>query len=163
MRHKHTCCLLGLQLGLACFTLALCSAAEGEPNMTESVQYGVGDIESKVIAAKPGRYIARCAVVEVPSDPQVWILFYHEASHHWKCTDGVMHIRFSKDYGESWSAEDTYLDGSRVPAFPGWPPGAEPESVNLPCEPWAYRAPNGDVVLQTLNRRFQPTVFNGTW
>lgn len=131
--------------------------------MTESVQYGVGDIESKVIAAKPGRYIARCAVVEVPSDPQVWILFYHEASHHWKCTDGVMHIRFSKDYGESWSAEDTYLDGSRVPAFPGWPPGAEPESVNLPCEPWAYRAPNGDVVLQTLNRRFQPTVFNGTW
>jgi hypothetical protein len=74
--------------------------AAGEPKKevatASNVEYLVEEVESKVIAAKPGRYYGRCALVEVPSVPPAWILFYHEASHHWKCKDGVMHVRFSQ-------------------------------------------------------------------
>jgi len=137
--------------------------AKEKSDMTNRPKYVIEDVESKVIAAKSGRYYGRCVLVELPSDPIVWVLFYHEASHHWACKDGVMHIRFSNDYGESWSAEDKHLDGTEVSAFPAWPPEAEPSSPDYPCEPWAYLAPNGDLVLHTLNRRSAPSVFKGTW
>lgn len=131
--------------------------------MTDRLMYVVEDVESKIIAVAPGRYYGRCALVETSSNPPVWILFYHEASHHWQCRDGVMHIRFSRDYGETWSAEDRYLDDAPIRAFPAWPPGAEPDTPDYPGEPWAYTVPDGDVVLHTLNRRSAPSAFNGTW
>ena len=65
----------------------------------------VVEIGAKPLAVAPGRYDGRCAVVELPGVPPVWALFYHEASRHWACHDGVLHVRFSRDFGESWSAE----------------------------------------------------------
>ena len=157
------CCLVLAVLHPGCSMIVAAGEPKKEVATASNVEYLVEEVESKVIAAKPGRYYGRCALVEVPSNPPVWILFYHEASHHWKCKDGVMHVRFSRDYGETWSAEDKHFDGNRVAAFPAWPPGAEPDAQDYPGEPWAYLAPNGDAVLHTLNRRSDPSAFNGTW
>ena len=56
----------------------------------------------------------------------------------------VLHIKFSDDYGATWTAEDTDLDGDPVSGFPKRQPEAGNEG---PAEPWLYHAPNGNLIL----------------
>lgn len=58
---------------------------------------------------------------------------------------GALHIRFSDDYGETWTAEDTDLDGDPVVGMPMDVPDADPTTDAN--EPWLYLAPNGDLVV----------------
>lgn len=133
-------------------------------------QYEITDLEVKTIAAEPGRYFGRCALQELKDG--TWFLVYHESGHHWKyepekpkpILSGVLHARFSADCGDTWSEEDHCLDGSPVVGFPAFPPGAEPDSGDYePGEPWAYLAPNGDLVVHSLKNNFNERRFDGTW
>jgi hypothetical protein len=59
--------------------------------------------------------------------------------------DGALHIKFSNDYGATWSDEDKYLDGSAITGFPMNPPDCEAgQDAN---ESFIYIAPNGNLVL----------------
>ncbi len=64
-------------------------------------------------------------------------------AHH--INDGALHIRFSDDHGETWTAEDTTLGGSAVTGFP-----MNPSTLSADQdagEPWLMVAPNGDLLL----------------
>ena len=132
--------------------------------------YAIADLEVKVLASEPGRYFGRCALQELRDG--TWFLVYHESGHHWKyeprkpkpILSGVLHARFSADHGTTWSEEDRCLDGSPVDGFPAFPPGAEPDSGDYePGEPWAYLAPNGDLVVHSLKDNFNTRQWDGTW
>ncbi|HJY98180.1 MAG TPA: sialidase family protein [Patescibacteria group bacterium] len=74
----------------------------------------------------------------------VVICCYRHGSHH-AVNDGELHIKFSSDYGATWTAEDTFTDSSAVSGFP-----MNPSTLNAgedAGEPWLYLAPNGDLVL----------------
>ena len=140
------------------------SAGQGGP------RYAIADLEVRTLAAKPGRYFGRCAL-ERRRDG-TWFLVYHESGHHSRyeprrprpVLSGVLHARFSADRGETWSKEDHCLDGSPVRGFPAYPPGAEPECSDFePGEPWAYLAPNGDLVVHSLKDNFNMRRWDGTW
>lgn len=133
-------------------------------------QYAIADLEVKTLAGKPGRYFGRCALEALPDG--TWFLVYHESGNHWKyepqkpkpALTGVLHARFSADCGRTWSEEDHYVDGSRLDAFPAYPPGAEPDNADYePGEPWAYLAPNGDLVVHSLKDNFNTMQWDGTW
>jgi hypothetical protein len=73
-----------------------------------------------------------------------------------------LHIRFSDDYGVTWTAEDIDLDGNPVVGFPAYPTGAGPGDAPGPVEPWLIVAPNGDLLLHSWKIEF--SVNNaGTW
>jgi len=136
----------------------------------EAGRYALADLETKVLAAKPGRYYGRCAIQELPDGS--WFLVYHESGHHWAyepkrpkpVLGGVLHARFSRDGGATWSKEDHCLDGTPVAGFPAFPPGAEPDNNAFePGEPWAYLAPNGDLVVHSLKDNFNTKRWDGTW
>jgi hypothetical protein len=74
----------------------------------------------------------------------VTVLIYRPATHHGE-NDGALHIRFSDDYGETWTAANTTLLGAAVTGFP-----MNPSTLSAgedAGEPWLYIAPNGNLIL----------------
>lgn len=69
---------------------------------------------TKIVAQKAGRFMARAALLIVDN---VLILSYIERDDH-GVGDITIHLRFSDDYGTTWSDEDKYLDGSSIGGFP---------------------------------------------
>jgi hypothetical protein len=140
------------------------------PLHAEPPKYRLVDLEVKTLAAAPGRYFGRCALERLGDG--TWFLVYHESGHHFKyepaepepILSGVLHARFSANDGRTWSKEDHCLDGTSVSGFPTYPPGAEPTSGHFePGEPWAYLAPNGDLVVHSLKNNFNTRRWQGTW
>jgi Neuraminidase (sialidase) len=82
--------------------------------------------------------------MEINNDNEV-VLIYREAGSH-TAPDSTFHIRFSDDYGATWSARDTYLDASAVTGFPFGDP-ADYVGLEHVNEPWLYKAPNGNLIL----------------
>jgi hypothetical protein len=145
-------------------------AANTAGTAEDSSRYRIADLEVKVLAAKPGRFFGRCALQRLKDG--TWFLVYHESGHHSRyepagptpILSGVLHARFSADNGETWSTEDHYFDGTPVEGFPAFPPGAEPGNSDFePGEPWAYLAPNGDLVVHSLKDNFNTRKWDGTW
>ena len=96
---------------------------------------------SATIASQSGQWFGR-ASMKVRSG--VVVLVYREGSHH-AVNDGELHIRFSTDYGATWTAEDTFTNGSAVTGFP-----MNPSTLSAgedAGEPWLYLADNGDLIL----------------
>ena len=54
-----------------------------------------------------------------------WVLVYRSATSH-SASDGELNIKFSDDYGATWTAENIKLGGGAVTGFPAWPTGAAP-------------------------------------
>lgn len=73
----------------------------------------------------------------------VLILMYKSATSH-LTYDGSLHIKFSNDYGVTWSDEDKYLNGNSISGFPMNPPNITNQDA---VEPWLIVAPNGDLLL----------------
>ena len=97
-----------------------------------------------------GRYFAR-ASLQVLADG-VWVMTYVHSDHHWDCHDGQIEVMFSGDEGRTWAPPNTYLDGKPVS---GLPSAASPkESPHDPIEPYLYLAPNGDLVIATMDDVF---------
>ena len=132
--------------------------------------YRIAELEVKVLAAKPGRFFGRCALQQLKDG--TWFLVYHETGHHFRyepakptpTLSGVLHARFTADNGETWSKENRCLDGTAIKGFPAFPPGAGPGNSDFePGEPWAYLAPNGDLVVHSLKDNFNTRKWDGTW
>jgi hypothetical protein len=69
---------------------------------------------TKIVSQTSGRFLARaCSVVY----DGITYLTYIERTDH-GVGDPTIHIKFSDDYGATWTNEDTYLDGNPVSGFP---------------------------------------------
>lgn len=101
-------------------------------------------------------WYGRAALEEVDN---LWILCYRDGSKHY-VNDGHLHIKFSEDYGVTWTAEDTYIDSNPVGGFPMNPPDClAGEDAG---EPWLYKAPNGNLILHMWRVDYGVTT-NGTY
>ncbi len=66
-----------------------------------------------------------------------------------------MHIRFSADYGATWSTEDKWTDGTAITYLlsgvtTNWPATLPTLTGNQGlAEPWIIRCPNGDLLILT--------------
>jgi len=99
---------------------------------------GITDLETRVLANADGRWFGRATVEQTVEG--LIVLCYREASKH-TGSDGVIHVRFSKDGGKSWSRPDHTLDGSPISGFPV---SFEEDDA---FEPYVYLAPNGRLIL----------------
>ena len=84
------------------------------------------------------------------------VLIYRRSSNH-GATDSILHIRFSDDYGATWSDEDKDLLGAAITGFPYRPTNEDYLETDHPQEPWLYAAPNGNLILHTWQQSA------GTW
>ena len=84
---------------------------------------------------------------------------YYESSAH-SVNDGALHVRFSDDYGDTWSDEDKNLAGGAVTGFPMNPPDAG--AGEDAGEPWLMVAPNGDLLIHMWRVDYGVTA-NGTY
>lgn len=120
---------------------------------------------SATIASATGQWFGRAAVKVIPpvsSDPNVngvVILVYKESTAH-QYNDGALHIRFSDNYGVTWSDEDKTLTGTSVTGFPMNPPDCV--AGEDAGEGWLYIAPNSDLLLHMWRVNYGVTA-NGTY
>lgn len=86
-------------------------------------------------------------------------LVYIKRSSH-TAQDGELHIKFSSNYGTTWSDEDKTLLGAAVTNFPMNPPslGASQDAQ----EPWMMTAPNNDLLLHMWKANYNVST-SGTW
>lgn len=87
------------------------------------------------------------------------ILTYKSGLAHSE-NDGALHIRFSDNYGETWSDEDKYLDATAITNFPMNPPDCT-ENQDAQ-EPYLMIAPNGNLLLH-MWRSDYGVDFDGTY
>lgn len=73
------------------------------------------------------------------------VMVYKHALNHANVGTGELHIKFSDDYGATWSDEDKYIGGASVTGFPMNPPDCL--SGQDAVEPWLMVAPNGNLLL----------------
>jgi hypothetical protein len=88
------------------------------------------------------------------------VLVYRRASSH-TSADSILHIRFSDDYGATWSDEDKDLLGNSITNFPFNP--ASYSVPEHPAEPWMYKAPNGNLILHTWRTEVPAEADNCTY
>lgn len=74
--------------------------------------------------------------------------------------DAILHLRFSSDGCQTWTAEDTYTDGSAVTGFPMAPGGLTGNQGA--GEPFLMLCPNGDLLIETWKSDYG-TVNQGTY
>ena len=115
----------------------------------------ITSLETRVLAKDDGRWFGR-ATVEQTVDGTI-VLCYREASKH-TGSDGVIHVRFSKDGGRTWSAPDHTVDNSPIAGFPVSFEGDDA------FEPYLYLAPSRRLILhvwRTTGRDHR--LGKGTW
>lgn len=134
-------------------------------SLAKSTAPSVGvSVDSTALIAEStsGEWYGRAAMEVLPSG--VVVMVYAGGSSH-SIIDGVIHIRFSDDYGATWSDEDKTLAGAAVTGFPAYPTGAAPGDDLSPVEPWLMQAPNGDLLMQCWKADIEDysTASGGSW
>lgn len=89
----------------------------------------------------------------------VVVLVYYKSSAH-DVNDGALHIRFSNDYGATWTAEDTKIGGGAVSGFPMNP--STQSAGEDAGDPQLYLADNGNLILHMWRVDWGVTT-NGTY
>lgn len=77
---------------------------------------------------------------------KIVILTYNEGYSHPDPIYERHHIRFSDDYGTTWSDEDKYLDGTSISGFPMYPVNSGPGDARGTSEIYSVLCPNGDII-----------------
>ncbi len=95
--------------------------------------------ESDIRTTGGSRWYGRPVMAEKSNGD--WIACYRDASDHGTYDDSEIHIIFSTDSGASWTADDTYTDGSSVSGFP-YSISGESVSIGYP-----FVAPNDDILV----------------
>ena len=113
----------------------------GSPSVTIMSTKIVAPDEPDIVDGWKGRPVMK----ELPGG--IWICIYAQSEAHHKLVYSRLHVIFSDDYGETWTAENTYLDGSPVQGAPLYPPTCPP-GVNTrgPGDGWIIVCPNGDLL-----------------
>jgi hypothetical protein len=112
---------------------------------------------SATLATASGRWFGRASLIELSSG--IWVLAYYEAEKHYT-NDGELHLKFSDDYGATWSDEDKYLDGTAISGFPMNPPDCD--AGEDAGEPWLILCDNGDLLIHMWHIDYGVTA-NGTY
>lgn len=86
------------------------------------------------------------------------VMVYKRGPGHSSDGSTEIHIRFSDDYGATWTAEDTDLDGNPVSGLPLTRPVAWDAADDL-SEPWLYLAPNGNLLLHVWRYDWGDTAY----
>lgn len=132
------------------------SAASEFPIPPEAVAVTV-DSTSTLITGGTLDWIGRPSIKE--RSDGAWIMVYYRATGH-ATNDGALYIRFSDDYGVTWTAENTKLSsdgGGAVSLFPLNPTVSAGEDG---FEPWLVALPTPDeFLLHTW--RYDYTVSSG--
>jgi hypothetical protein len=122
---------------------------------------------TKVIAAHDGSEVSnggwygRASVVVRYG---ITILTYREGALHFENTYGRCHIRFSDDYGQTWSDENKYLDGSSVSGFPLWPTSTPYGTSDAgPVHALLTLCPNGDLIAHQWSSSYSGGFNDGAW
>jgi hypothetical protein len=113
-------------------------------------------VSTGTVATQAGQWFGRASLEQIDN---VWVLCYREGSAH-AVNDGELHIKFSSDYGATWTAEDIDLDSNPVTGFPMNPP--DRDAGEDAGEPWLYLAPNGNLILHMWRVDYGVTL-NGTY
>lgn len=125
---------------------------------TQEVLPVLGSITTATICTGgTNSWYGRASIKELSNHTLV-LVYYHSSGH--STNDGALHIRFSTDYGATWTAEDKYTDGSSVSGFPMNP--TEASAGEDAGEPWLMIAPNGDLLLHMWRVHYAVTA-NGTY
>lgn len=132
MKHCHV--IPGGLLAIFLTVSPLLSAHGGSPNSSP----GVVDLETRVLESQQGRWFGRATLEKTHEGS--FVLCYREAARHTAC-DGVVHVRFSDDGGQTWSRPDCGLDGSPIGGFP------VSFGSDDAFEPYLYATPSGRIVL----------------
>jgi hypothetical protein len=111
-------------------------------------------IVSKYSGSSPDDHLSRPDMVD---NDGTWIHVYREAAGHGHDTGAELHIRFSTDDGENWTAEDTFTDSSAVTGFP-----ITEHSTNSATDCTVGKANNGDLFLLVGEIDSSDNVM-GTW
>jgi hypothetical protein len=109
--------------------------------------------------APTNKFIGRPAV-GVMADGNLIMCFVESSAH--AASDGVLYLRFSDDYGATWTARDTTLAGGSLTGWTGYPTGAAPGDSEGPGEPWVIVMPNGDICVYSWKIRYGVSG-EGTW
>lgn len=105
-------------------------------------------------------WFARPAV-EVLDDDTTVMVYYGGTGH--ADNVGALHIKFSDDYGATWTAEDTNLSGGAVTGFPMNPPAELIDAGQDSNEPWLYIAPNGDLLVHMWAVQWSTSNWGGSF
>jgi hypothetical protein len=90
----------------------------------------------------------------------VTVMVYYRGTGHAENV-GAVHICFSDDYGETWTAEDTDLNDDAVAGFPMNPPDASAgQDAN---EPWLVRYDDDTLLLFIWRVKWATSAYNGTY
>lgn len=119
-------------------------------------RYSVNVDSTAIVATDSPNWYGRASMKVVSG---VVVLVYKKSSAH-AVNDGALHIKFSNDYGATWTAEDTKIGGGAVSGFP-----MNPSTLSAgedAGEPWLMIAPNGDLVLHMWRVDYSVTT-NGTY
>jgi hypothetical protein len=93
----------------------------------------------------------------------VWMCCYAQSEAHHLLTWSQLHLIFSNDYGDTWSDQNKYLDGSDISGTPLYPVGANPgQNDHGPGDGWIYNCPNGDLLIHFWDSNYSD-YNNGTW
>lgn len=77
----------------------------------------------------------------------VWLLLYRQATNHGDDVNAKLHLRFSTDEGNSWTADDQFTDGQHCVGAPFFR-----HNTTLLAEGTLVQAPNGDILVLTTER-----------
>jgi hypothetical protein len=87
---------------------------------------------------------------------EIWICCYANSESHPSLVWSQLHLIFSNDYGETWTDENIYLDGSPVTGTPIYPPTCPPgENSRGPGDGWIMVCPNGDLLIHMWDANYQ--------
>ena len=96
---------------------------------------------------------------------KIWMMVYANSQSHNNLTNSQLHVRFSDDYGETWTDQNKYLDGSVVTGFPMFPPTCVPGVNNRgPGEGYIYQCPisPNHLIIHMWDSNYN-NIVNGTW
>ena len=124
-------------------------------------------IEDKLLIAnqplQDNRWYGRPVLKRISEN--VWMMVYANSGSHADLTLSQLLIRFSNDYGETWTDENKYLDGSSVVGFPMYAVGAAPgDNDHGPGDGWIIQCPDNPLhlLLHMWDSNYTD-YYNGTW
>lgn len=133
------------------------SAAEDFPIPPEAVAVTV-DSTTTLVTGGTLDWIGRPSIKQ--RSDGVWIMVYYRATGH-ATNDGAIYIRFSDDYGATWTSENTALAADGGGAVSGFPLNPTVTAGQDAFEPWLVADPNDPDTFLLHTWRFDYLVSNG--